>query len=344
MRIFPITTQHFYVKNYNRNISSHFEEKKDCGRNFYTGDKISFKWCTPHIQAYSDLNNKFESTIKKLLEKEAKILNDITQKNLLKETKYSLLDNAAAKATQLFSQYCNMQYTVAEMLPSYALATNKSLLDSIKQMEVFNDPVKTLIAINNVTKINTKAGIDKNTGKEYTKTQTEKAKAGTQLYVTAIMLEQLRNQIEQIENPQAKQQVMQLYGMVNDSIDSIYGKGTLDRIIALSAIGPNPTHEQKVASVKLIEEFDKNGQILVFSKEFEEGLKALIENENIRLEKTIENTGTGINSFVEIKLAYHTHAHNDQEHHHHHHENMTEDEHRLYHELEQKREKLKEKH
>ena len=261
--------------------------------------------------------------------------------NLLKNTKYSLLDNAAAKATQLFSQYCNMQYTVAEMLPSYALSTNKSLLESIKQMEVFQDPIKTLIAINNVTKINTKAGIDKNTGKEYTKTQTEKAKAGTQLYVTAFMLSQLKDQIEQMEDSETKLQITKMFNLVNESIDNIYGKGTLDRIIALSDIGLNPTVEQKIASVKLIEEFDKNGRVLEFSEEFEQELENLIKNENLRLGKSVENTGVGMTSAMEIKLAYHTHSHNHQEHHHHHHGNMTEEEHRRHHEIEQKQEKLK---
>ena len=136
--------------------------------------------------------------------------------------------------------------------------------------------------------------------------------------------------------------------MVNNSLDGIYGKDTVKRILELSDIGDNPTLEQKQASVRLIEEFDNKAKELTFTEEFEKGLQNLIDSENIRLGKTIENTGVGLQSSVEIKLAYHTHAHQHEghvhdhhHHHHHHHGEMTEEEHRRFHE--QEKEQLKAK-
>ena len=136
--------------------------------------------------------------------------------------------------------------------------------------------------------------------------------------------------------------------MVNNSLDGIYGKDTVKRILELSDIGDNPTLEQKQASVRLIEEFDNKAKELTFTEEFEKELQDLIDSENIRLGKTIENTGVGLQSSVEIKLAYHTHAHQHEGHvhdhhhrHHHHHGEMTEEEHRRFHE--QEKEQLKAK-
>ena len=342
MRISPITTNF---------VATRFQKQKNNEKqqSLYSQNyNISFGWCYPHIYASNDLNKKFNNAISKVLQSELAVRNDIFQKNLAKKTKYSKLDNAAAKAVQLFSQYCNMQYAVAEMIPTYALSTNKSLAEMIKQMEVFQDPVKTLIAIGNVTNLKARAGVDKNTGKEYTQTQTEKAKAGTQLYLTTFLLKQLKEQLGNVDNQQTKNQIEKLFVMVNNSLDGIYGKDTVKRILELSDIGDNPTLEQKQASVRLIEEFDNKAKELTFTEEFEKELQDLIDSENIRLGKTIENTGVGLQSSVEIKLAYHTHAHQHEghvhdhhHHHHHHHGEMTEEEHRRFHE--QEKEQLKAK-
>lgn len=346
MKVLPITTYNYKVNNFNKKNKLQNALSLPSTNNNFVYSNISFGWCDPHVSVSKKINSKIKTAISNLLEREAKVKNDIALKNKMKQTKYALLDDAAANATQLFSQYCNMQYTVAEMIPTYALSTNESLVDKIKQMDVFQDPVKILIAINNVTQIKTRAGIDKNTGKEYTKSQTEKARAGTQLYVTTFLLKQLKEQLENVKNPETKEQIENLLEMVSSSLDDIYGKDTVKRILDLSDIGLEPTLEEKRASVKLIEEFDGKAKELNFSEEFKEGLKNLIESENIRLGKTIENTGVGIQSSFEIKLSYHTHAHHAEEHHHHHHHDhgeMSEEEHRRYHELEHEQERLKAK-
>lgn len=337
MKISPVASNMYYK---NSNYSNNNSKKSPITFPTvqYAKSNITFGYCYPHMEAASTLNSKFGTAISNILAHELSIKNDLANKNFMKKMKYSLLDDAAAKAASLFSQYCNMQYSVAEFLPTYAVTLNKSLVESIKEMEVFKDPIKTFVAINDITKMEMKAGIDKNTGAEYTQNQTQRAKAGTQLYTVAFMLQQLQNSIEKTENQFVKSELQALFNMVNKTLDETYGENTLQRILELSGIGPNPTYEQKVASINLMKEFDAVGKELHFSKEFEKGLQALIDSENNRLEKTIENEGQGITSSMTIKLKYHTHAHGD-DHHHVHHEKMTEEEHRRYH-LEKEKEKL----
>ena len=339
MKINPISNN-YYLSYVSTKKEVKPEKKKKLSNNS-SFNNIAFGWCVPHITATEGLNEKFLIAIKNFRAKELGIIQNIENLNVLKNTRYSLLDNAAAEATALFSKYCNTQYTVAEMLPSYALSLNKPLLDSIKELDVFKDPVKLLIAINNVTKLEMVAGIDKNTGKQYTAEETNKAKSGTQLYVVTILMEHLKNKINAIENNENKKYFVKLYESVNSSIDKIYGENAINRILELSKIGKNPTYDQKVASLNLIKEFDEKAKNLSLADDFEKELQELINKENLRLGKTIENDGVGLNKNIAIKLAYHTH-HNQVHTHHNHtpHGQMSEEAHRLFH-LQEMEKKLK---
>ncbi len=302
---------------------------------------INFGWCTPHITAMSQLNAQFNLAVERTLKTQEAAMNRINAKNVLKQTRYDLLDNASAKAAKLFSQYCNVQYSTAEMLPTYSLSLNKPLITMMNKLNGLNNPISTLITINNITKLNMLSGIDKNTSKAYTPEQLQKAKSGTQLYTTILLLDRVKAQLKtQNLDDNSKKQVENLIGIIECAVDKIYGNNTYDRIMKLSNIGPNPTLEQKRASIALIQEFDAKSQVLDFGEEFENNLKALIEYQNKAENKTVVNTGKGLIGDVGLKLSYHTHAQEETHHHHHHHGEMTEEEHRLYH-LREEQERLK---
>lgn len=296
---------------------------------------INFGWCIPHINAMKNLNEQFNLAVQKNIKNQEAAKASIDAKNLFKQTQYGLLDDASAKAAKLFAQYCNIQYSVAEMLPSYALSLNKPLMVMMDKMDGLNNPISTLITINNLTKLNMQGGIDKNTSKVYTPDQVKKAKAGTQLYASILLLDRVKQQLksQNLDNS-IKSQIEELVSILETKIDKIYGKNTLFRITQLSNIGENPTLEQKKSSIALIQEFDQKAQLLSLNGEFEDGLKTLIEFANKQEGKTIPNQGKGLSGGVDLKLSYHTHSHENvhsHEHVHHHHPEMTEEEHRLYH-------------
>lgn len=302
---------------------------------------INFGWCMPHTHAMENLNQQFSQAVQKFIRNQELAKASIEAKNLFKQTQYGLLDDASAKASKMFAQYCNMQYSVAEMLPTYALSLNKPLIEMMDKMDGVNNPISTLITINNLTKLNMQGGIDKNTSKVYTPNQVMKAKAGTQLYTTVLLLDRIKQQLKtQNLNNSVKSQVESLVSLVETKINKIYGEQTYNRIMQLSNIGTNPTIEQKKASVALIQEFDQKSQLLSLKGDFEEGLQKLIEYANQTEGKSIPNKGKGLTGNVDLKLAYHTHPH-AQEQVHHHHPEMSEEEHRLYH-LREEQEQLKE--
>lgn len=323
--------------------NSQYDNKKQLMSTF-PKSYISFGWCTPHTRAMESLNTSFNKAIQKILGAQNIAKSTIDGKNLFKKTQYSLLDKASAEAATLFSQYCNTQYTVSEMLPSYALSMNKPLINMMEESDVLNNPINTLISINNVMKLKMKAGIDKNTAKEYTEEQVKKAKAGTQLYTTVMLIEKIKQHVNDAALTEiSKDKVKGLTAMIHSAIDSIYGKDTYQRIINLSKIGENPTLEQKQASINLIKELDAKAQELTLPEEFEKGLQDLINYQNNIEGKTIQNSGTGMNDDFALKLSYHTHPHtkiNDetsnviQDTHHHDHGPMNEEEHRIFHQQE----------
>ena len=319
MNIMPVSSSFIRTNNYTFNRN---KETKN----------INFGWCFPHIKAMETLNSKFENAVQKALAEQRAEISSIGRKNNIKKTRYSLLDSTASKTAQLFSQYCNMQYTVAEMIPTYALRMNKSLLDGIADLEVMRDPVKTLIAINDVTKMKMNAGVDKNTGKVYTEEQLVKAKSGTQLYTVTLLLQQIKARVNMIDNPDTRREVTELSDIVKASVERIYGRNAYERIMALSNIEGEITTEQKKASVALISEFDSKAEELKLPQEFEQRLSRLIETENTRLGKTLEAEETKTGMDIGIKLSYHTHAAEGEHVHHHDHPHfMTEEEHMAYH-------------
>ena len=323
MYILPISGTNNYYANCSVNRFNQLNKKSP-----------SFGWCTPHIKSMEELNNKFSYAVNNALKHIEANRVEINKKNLAKNTRYSLLDAAASKTAQLFSQYSNMQYTVAEMLPTYALRMNSSLISNIKKLYTVNDPIMTLITINDVTKMNMEAGIDKHTGKPYTQEQLLKAKSGTKLYTTVILLQQIEKTIDSIENKEVKNKVQNLYDMVQASLNNIYGDNTYARILALSNIEGEITNDQKRASVSLIKEFDSKAADLSLPPEFEQRLKELIDSENIRLGKTIMPDEQQYSTNLGIRVVYHTHPNEVSHSHEHHHEHphfMTEEEHIAYH-------------
>ena len=136
------------VSNYNYNPRTNLNTKKINNPQKQQTRQINFGWCVPHLHYSETLNKQFEAGVKKILDGQKKALENIENLNKLKQTRYSLLDDTAAKATQMFSQYCNKQYTVAELLPTYALSLNKSLIPYLQEMLAVKDPINNLIAIN----------------------------------------------------------------------------------------------------------------------------------------------------------------------------------------------------
>lgn len=335
-------------ENNNPSITSAIDYQKRPNNNF-PKSYVSFGWCTPHINAMQSLNNNFNKAIQKVLNAQNLAKSTIEGKNLFKNTQYSLLDKSSAEAATLFSQYCNVQYTTSEMLPSYALSMNKPLIKMMDESDVLNNPINTLIAINDVMKLKMKAGIDKYTKKEYTAEQMKKAKAGTQLYTTVMMVEKInQNMANSVLTDLSREKIKGLTNLIHSTIDNIYGKNIYQRIKKLSEIGENPTIEQKQDSIKLIKELDAKSQELKLPEEFEKELQDLINYQNNIEGKTLENTGIGLKDDFALKLSYHTHSHakvneqnedivnvqqnqNHEHEHHHDHEPMSEEEHEIFH-------------
>lgn len=271
---------------------------------------LSFGWCIPHVDAMQFTNNLFNKSVLKQIEKQNIAKSTIEGLNKIKNTQYSLMDQASAEAAKLFSQYCNVQYSVSEMLPSYALSLNEPLILMMKELDTMNNPVNTLVVINDLTKLKTKAGIDKNTGLEYTKEQATKAKAGTQLYTTVMMLENInKNLHNSVLTDISREKINFLTNIIHSKIYEIYGKDAYQNIVNLSKMGSSPTFEQKKASLSLLKELDSKAQELSFPEEFEAGLRDLIDYQNKVEGKTLTNNGKGITDDLSLVLSYHTHPH-----------------------------------
>lgn len=330
------------------NTSEKINTNKMNYTSIYKSSNLTFGWCTPHIAAMQSLNTMFNSVIQKTLEKQNEARSTYEALNRHKQTQYALMDKANTDAAKLFSQYCNTQYTAAEMLPSYALSLNKPLNEMMQNLDAINNPINTLITINNVTKLKMAPGIDKHTGKEYTKEETHKAKSGTQLYTTVMLLDKLHeNSNSPALTDESRTKINNLTAIIHTTIDNIYGENTFKRIKELSSIGAEPTLEQKKASIDLIKELDLKAQELVLPEEFETGLLDLINHQNGIEGKTIANQNDGKIDEISLKVAYHTHPKimpaerksliqnpNQPQHNH---GNMSEEEHIRFHEEEANR-------
>lgn len=333
MKIYAMTNSGLYINRPSKAINQKNDNRSN-NVEFPAIPKayITFGWCMPHMQAMKDINKQFNQAVYKALKAQDAAIENINARKLHQYRKYGLIDDACAKAAKMFAQYCNIQYSVAEMLPSYALSLNDPLTEMLEKLEGINNPVNTLITINNLTKLNMQGGIDKNTSKVYTPEQVKKAKAGTQLYTAVLLLDRIKQQLKtQDINPSVKLQTEDLISILEEKIDKIYGENTYNRIMSLSNIGSNPTLEQKRASVALIQEFDQKAELLSLNDEFEEKLQKLIDCANLEEGKTLPNQGKGLSGNIDLKLAYHTHPHSQEIVHHHHHPEMSEEEHRLYH-------------
>lgn len=310
---YSINSKNLMLKNSKENQSlstTTVVEPQKQQKQLFPKSYVSFGWCTPHIGAMQSLNVKFNKAIQKVLHAQNMAKSTIEGKNIFKNTQYSLLDNASAEAATLFSQYCNAQFAMSEMLPSYALSLNKPLKHMMAESDVMSNPVNTLITINDVMKLKFKAGIDKNTGQEYTAEQIKKAKAGTQLYTTVMMVEKINENMNHSGlTAISREKIQGLTNMIHSAIDSIYGKNTYQRIKNLSEIGENPTLDQKQASINLIKEIDSKAQELILPEEFKKELQSLIDYQNGVEGKALENKGSGLKDDFTLKLSYHTHSH-----------------------------------
>ena len=294
----------------------------------------SFGYCDIHMRLMNTLNDKFANTINSVFNTRNNIINSILSN---RENKTNKNNQAHKLAAQMIGQFANYQYSMDEVIPSYAIASSVQVAAALSKSQIFTNPVDIMLTINNLQNIETKDGIDKNTGRPYTDEQMRKSKANTQLYSTVIMLELLDKNLENSNlDEKTKLNLKDLRAMVIGSIEKIYGKDAYNRIQILKEMGLDASVEDKRKSLDLVKEFDEKAQELKFSSEFDEKLDELINYINKKENRTKEYN----NNIKEIKipvitLKYHTHPHE----HSHNNTDVSEHEHNHYHTHEEMHEK-----
>lgn len=308
MNILPISMSEINRQNYSlRNIKKSNDKSREVYENAPSIYYPTFGYCEPHMKMMRTLNESITKSINK---------NYADYINALKvvadyKSKLSKIEEVQRKAAQLITQYASYEYSVAEVIPSYALECSSETMNAIKQTGIFDTPKDILLTIANIPKLDTKPGIDKYTGKEYTPEQTRKSRANSQLYSTVIMLDLLDKKISSSElTEDEKLLVMNMRASVFDTISSIYGKDAYSRIQKLKMMGKDASIEDKRASLRLLEEFDQKAKDLDFGEDFYNNLNKLLKHS--------ETFGTDIQeAFTErtasvpvVKLSYHTHPQN----------------------------------
>lgn len=290
--------------------------------------KPSFGYCEPHMRLMSTLNDQFTTAINSVISQRDKFL-------LLAQARQQKIDennNIHKLSAQMLAQYANYQYSMAEVIPSYAIESAPEIAAALTRTTVFTNPVDIMLVLKNIPELQTKEGFDKNTGKPYTDEQMRKSKANTQLYTSVLLLEMLDKNIEKSKlDEKAKSIIAALRQSVLDSISSIYGSDAYDRIQVLKKMGKNASIEDKRKSLDLVREFDEKAQELSFGSDFNEKLKELITHINTvenRTNEVVKNTQDI--KIPTVKLMYHTHPQgmehshsHDHTHHDHEHNDLT---------------------
>lgn len=278
--------------------------------NFYYAP--SFGYCEPHMRLMKTLNEKFANAIGTTFSEYEKMLGE-ANKYL---SKFKIGDESNKMATQTLAQYANYQYSMAEVIPSYAMETAPEVVATLLKTKIFSNPIDIMLNINNIQKLETAVGVDKNTGKLYTEEQARRSKANTQLYSTVMLLEMLdKNMPAANLTGKSQEMLTELRKSVLNSISKIYGDDAYDRIQILKKMGLDASTENKRKSLELVKEFDEKAQELTFSEDFNKKLEELINYQNEIENRTKEVQMDSSLSAPVVTLKYHTHA---QEHDHDH--------------------------
>ena len=270
--------------------------------NHYYGP--SFGYCEGHTHLMKTLNGKFANAIKTVFEEYEKVLGEAAKSH----SKLKVSDDGHKLATQMLAQYTNYQYSMAEVIPSYAMETAPEVAAALSKIKAFSNPVDIMLNISNIPKLQTKVGIDKNTQKMYTAEQSRKSRANTQLYSTIMLIEMLDKNIAISNlNTKSKDMISELRASALDSISKIYGEDVFDRIQVLKKMGLNASNDDKKKSLALVKEFDEKAQELKFSDDFNKKLEELINYQNTIENRTVETQVDIPISIPVVTLKYHTH-------------------------------------
>ena len=277
----------------------------------------SFGYCEPHMRLMKSLNDKFAITIESVFAEYENARNIENNYN----AKLATNDNSHKMAAQMLAQYVNYQYTMAEVIPSYALESAPELAEALSKTKIYTNPVDIILTINNIQTLKSKTGIDKNTGKPYTEEQMRKSKANTQLYSAVLLVEMLdKNLAESDSALEVKNRVLRLRNKVLNSICDIYGVDAFERIQKLKTMGSNANIEDKRASLRLMKEFDEKAQELVFGSDFNEELENLVNYINQKENRTAVSKDETSFQVPVVTLKYHTHSQEISSGHNHNHE------------------------
>ena len=311
MRILPISLSNINKKHNVRKI----DEPKD--NITVLSDKThyypSFGYCDVHISTMKTLNESVKNSISKNFADYNKTLAELNDY----KSKLAKIEQAGRKAAQLITQYSSYEYSIAEVIPSYALECSTELMAAIKQTGIFETPENILLTIANIPKLETTAGIDVHTKKPYTTEQTGKSRANSQLYATVIMLDLLDKKLSSSKfSDDEIQLITSMRNSVLDKISSIYGKDAYSRIQKLKMMGKDAAIEDKRASLRLLEEFDGKARDLDYDEAFYKNLDKLLKHSET-LGTTIKDAFTEDTVAVPvIRLSYHTHPQELHDHEH----------------------------
>ena len=295
--------------NYNYFLNSNLKKIADCGKavpetnlsgaNSPIKSYVSFGWCTGHYQAMYEIDTKFSEKFQTKL----KQFDVLKYQNAKRIERYSLVDNASIMAAKILAQYSNLQCVVAEIPPSYAIMTAKEMKKAMGDSSIYNDPISLLIGINAINNMNAKnENLDAN--------HLERGKGATQLYSTAIILNQIEQNID--KNPKDKSEIKELVSIVKNNLKEIYGSDIFNKIEYFASMGENPTDKQKRQALDFLIEVDNKAKEMNLPEEFEFKLNELInkvnERDNLK-EALIQAKFEGFSIKINYPDHDHTYAH-----------------------------------
>jgi len=274
-----------------------------------------FGYCDIHQGRMKTANENIRKTISQKFAEYGKIRESFVNYT----QKLEFMKNAHQQVALLATQYANYQYSLAEVIPSYALESSSELMKAIEETQVFETPEEILLTIANIPKIETASGVDINTGKAYTQEQLKKSRASSQLYSTSLLLDLLDKKLTTTKLDRSKKALISnMRKSIIDSISSVYGVDAYTRIQKLKMMGPNASIEDKKASLNLLQEFDNIARDLDFGRDFYKNLDKLLkyqETTGIDLENSLTRA---LEHFPKVILHYHTHPQGSTHSHHEH--------------------------
>ena len=273
-------------------------------KNLKTSVNPAFGYCEPHMRLMRTLNESIQKSINTNFAEYRKVQMECSDYM----AKLQNMEQMHKKAAQLITQYANYEYSMAEVIPSYALECASDVMTAINNTQIFGTPQDILLTIANIPKLSTVAAVDNNTGKAYTPEQARKSRANSQLYSTVILLDLLDKSISSAKlNKDEKHLVLSMRQAVLSSINSVYGDDAYNRIKTLKMMGKDASTEDKRASLELMKDFDNKAKDLNFGDNFYKNLDKLLKHKET-LGTEIEDAFTDkIMKTPPVMLRYHTH-------------------------------------